>query len=275
MSLGSLTGARTCLFELNKNANAQVESFKKLASGRRINGAKDDAAGLAISSKIEAHTRSLQQAKRNAHDGISLIQTAEGSMQQISKILIRLRELAIQASSDTIGEEERSYLDKEVQEQKAEITRNSQSTEFNGTKLLNGDGDFLELQIGIKNNPAEDRFSINLSKIDVTLRALGMEDVNVAAKEDAQTALEEIDGALKILVENQSELGALQNRLEAVINNIEVYTQNLQAANSQIVDLDMAREYTNATQYGIRNQFGMAVLTQANANSMLVLRLIA
>src|SRR4051794_19915066 len=143
---------------LNMNHEAQNRSLEKLASGSRINRAGDDAAGLAISEKLKANIRSMKQATRNANDGISLIQTAEGAMNEIGNILIRMRELSIQASSDTIGDTERTFVDKEVQALKEEIDRISNSTEFNGTKLLNGSSPPLDIQIGVNNNPVLDRF---------------------------------------------------------------------------------------------------------------------
>src|ERR1700746_1867358 len=161
---------------LTINHEDQNRSLERLSSGSRINKAGDDAAGLAISEKLKANIRSMKQASRNANDGVSLIQTAEGAMNEISNIFIRLRELSIQGASDTIGDTERGFINKEVQQLKAEVDRISNSTEFNGTKLLNGTAPNLDIQVGLNNNPAIDRFVYDSHKLMTTLAALGLRD---------------------------------------------------------------------------------------------------
>src|SRR6185437_773853 len=156
---------------LTKNHESQNASLEKLSSGSRINKAGDDAAGLAISEKMKANIRSLKQASRNANDGVSLVQVAEGSMNEISNILIRLRELSIQAASDTVGDPERGFINKEVQQLKAEINRISNSTQFNGVKLLDGSGHNLDIQVGLNNNPDTDRFSYSTKSLQTNLAA--------------------------------------------------------------------------------------------------------
>ena len=170
---------------LQRNTSAQNMSLERLASGSRINRAGDDAAGLAISEKLRATTRSLKQAGRNANDGISMIQTAEGAMNELSNILIRLRELSMQGASDTISDVERGFIDKEVQHLKLEIDRISNSTEFNGTKLLNGSAPLLEIQIGTGNNPALDRLIYDAPAVNTMLseEGLNLMEVGVADKE--------------------------------------------------------------------------------------------
>jgi len=252
----------------------QKESLEHVASGSRINKAADDAAGLAISEKMKGQIRSLRQDVRNANDGISMIQVAEGGMNEIGNILTRFRELSIQGASDTVGDVERGFIDKEVQQLKDEIGRIALSTEYNGRKLLNGEGDTLDIQIGMNNRPAEDRFSMDMSKISVTLDSLGLSGVAVSDKETARNNLEAIDGAVKTLVGNRADLGALQNRLQSTINNLNIYDENLSAAKSRIRDADMAMETAELTKNNILTQAGVSVLGQANQNNMLALKLI-
>jgi len=260
---------------LNLNHEAQNRSLERLASGSRINRAGDDAAGLAISEKLKADIRSMKQANRNANDGISLVQTAEGAMNEISNILIRMRELSIQGSSDTIGDTERGFIDKEVQNLKEEIDRISNSTEFNGTKLLNGSSPPLDIQIGINNNATLDRFVFDTPTRNTTLGALGLEGVSTMTKENAQQNLAALDEAIVKLNENRSGLGALQNRLTSAINNLNIYTENLEGANSRIRDTDLAAETSELTKENILTQANVSVLGQANQNPQLALKLLS
>src|SRR3954470_18378149 len=172
------------------------KSFERLASGSRINHAGDDAAGLAISENLRAQVRGIRQAKRNAQDGISLIQVSEGGLNEVGNILIRLRELAIQAASDTIGDTERGFTDREYQSLKEEIDRISNVTEFNGTPLLNGRAGIFEIQVGTHNNPVLDRVIYNGERSDASLDALKMGGESVATKQGAQLSLAVIDDAL-------------------------------------------------------------------------------
>ena len=259
---------------LEKNTNAQKDTLEHLSSGSRINKASDDAAGLAISEKMRGQIRSIRQDVRNANDGISMVQTAEGGMNEISSILIRFRELAIQASSDTLGDTERSFINKEVEQLKKEVTRIASTTEFNGKKLLNGSGDGLEIQIGVNNNPDEDRFVYSPQNSDVALEALGLGDISVATKEEARSHLGAIDNAMNVLVANRAELGALQNRMVSAINNLGVYDENLSAARSRISDADMAVQSSELAKNNIQAQANVAVLSQANQLGGLALKLI-
>jgi len=259
---------------LDQNRRAQESSLERLSSGNRINRAGDDAAGLAISERIRASTRSLSQAGRNAQDGISMIQVAEGGTNEISNILVRMRELSIQAASDTIGDKERSFIDKEVQQLRSEIDRIATTTEFNGTKLLNGSGNKLEIQVGINNNAAQDRLVFDAQQQNVGTDALGIEGISTANKESSQVNLAKLDSALTRLNENRSALGALQNRLQSTINNIGTYRENLEAARSRIRDTDMASETSELTKNNILAQAGISVLGQANANPQQVLKLL-
>ncbi len=256
------------------NKDLQNVSLERLASGNRINRASDDAAGLAISEKLVASSRSLRQAERNSNDGISLIQTAEGATNEISNILIRLRELSIQSASDTVGNIERGFVDKEIQHLKSEVDRIAQLTEYNGTKLLNGEGGALDIQVGINNRPDQDRLTFNAAEQVVTTEALGIADVTTTSKESSQLNLEKIDLALNRVNENRSALGALQNRLQSTIQNLNIYRENLRAANSRIRDTDMAEETSELVKQNILTQANIAVLGQANSNPQAALRLL-
>ena len=252
----------------------QGSSLEKLASGSRINKAGDDAAGLAISEKLKADIRGTRQATRNAGDGISLIQTAEGGMNEVNNILIRLRELSVQSASDTIGDKERSYSDKEFQQLVTEVGRIAESTEFNGKTRLNGEGDDMDFQIGLYNDENNDRLTYQPGQSSVTTDNLGIEGLTVSSKEDSQTNLEVLDNAISTVSENRATLGALQNRLTSTINNLEVKTENLSAANSRIRDTDVAAESAELAKANILTASSTSVLAQANNSSSSALQLI-
>ena len=248
--------------------------MERLSSGSRINRAGDDAAGLAISERIRSHVRSLSQAGRNANDGISLIQVAEGGTNEISNILVRVRELSIQAASDTIGNLERGFIHKEVAALKSEIDRIAENTEFNGRKLLNGTGQDLEIQVGLNNNPNEDRLKFETQLQNVSTKALGIGDVSTMSKEQSQENLAMIDGAMNKLNENRASLGATQNRLQSTIANISIYKENLESARSRIRDTDMAEETSELTKQNILTTAGISVLAQANQTPQQALKLL-
>src|SRR6185312_7724401 len=192
---------------LTNNHEEQNRSLERLSSGSRINRAGDDAAGLAISERLKANIRSMKQATRNANDGVSMVQTAEGAMNEVSNILIRLRELSIQGASDTIGDTERGFINKEVQQLKSEINRISDSTEFNGTKLLDGTAPQLEIQIGLNNNPNTDRFIFDSKGLVTNLSSFGLEDVSTESKQESQMNLAKLDSAITHLNGNRATLG--------------------------------------------------------------------
>jgi len=259
---------------LNNASMKHNSALDKLSSGSRINKAGDDAAGLAISEKLRASIRSMKQATRNANDGVSLVQVAEGAMNEISNILVRMRELSIQAASDTIGDPERDYVNQEIQQLKSEVDRIAASTEFNGTKLLNGSSDPLEIQVGINNDATNDRFVFDTQDKSATISSLGISNVSTLKKEEAQGNLEMIDKAMTKLNANRASLGALQNRLGSTINNLTIYRENLEAANGRIRDTDMAEESSELTRASILTQAGVSVLAQANQQPQLALKLI-
>lgn len=240
------------------------KALERLASGSRINHAGDDAAGLAISESLRAQVRGIRQAKRNALDGVSLIQVSEGGLNEISNILIRLRELSIQAASDTIGDVERQFVDREFQSLKQEIDRIANVTNFNGTPLLNGKAGIFEIQVGTQNNPILDRVVYNGERADASLDALKLGGESTATKQGAQLSLSVIDDALIRLNSIRADLGAMQNRLQSTISNLAISDENLSAANSRIRDADMAEEVSEMTKQNILMQAGISVLGQAN-----------
>lgn len=266
----SIAAQRT-LGTTNKNL---ADNLRKMASGQRITRAGDDAAGLAISEKLRAYIRGMRQSKRNASDAISLIQTAEGGLNEISNLLIRLRELSIQAASDTVGQVERSFTDVEFQNLKNEIDRIARGSEFNGRKLLDGSGGVYDFQIGIKNDPTLDRLRYDAVGSDATMVSLGLMNETVATKEQAQTSLKVLDDALVRVNGIRANLGALQNRLNSTITNLAVSDENLSQANSRIRDVDIASETADLAKNNILLQSGVSVLSQANAFPNVVSKLI-
>jgi flagellin len=250
------------------------KSLEKLSSGYRINRAGDDAAGLAISENLRAQVRGLKQASRNANDGISLVQVAEGAMNEISSILIRLRELAVQAASDTIGPVERQFLNVEYDQLVSEVDRIADATEFNGTQLLAGVGSIMDFQVGIRNNPEIDRISFDSSKADANSASLGVNLSSVADKASAQNALSSIDTAIMSVSAMRADFGALQNRLQTTVSNIQNSVENMSAANSRIRDVDVAEETAEMTRNNILLQAGTSVLAQANQTANVALGLL-
>ena len=254
--------------------NSMDRAMARLSSGNRINKASDDAAGLAISENLKAQIRGNKQANRNAQDGISLIQTAEGSLGEVGNMLIRLRELGVQAASDTIGDKERSLANVEFAQLLEEIDRITGSTEFNGTPLLSGTGGNLDFQIGVKNSPDFDRISFDAAAADAGTMALGLNLSNVLDKTSAQESLSQVDFAISYVNQLRAGFGAIQNRLNSTVENLQTSVENLSAANSRIRDADIADESTELSKQNILLQAGTAVLSQANQQPTLALQLL-
>lgn len=250
------------------------DSLAKLSSGSRINKAADDAAGLAISENLKAQIRSTRQANRNANDGISLVQTAEGGLNEIGNIIVRMRELGIQAASDTVGDTERGFVDKEIQQLKSELQRIASVTTWGKTKLLDGSTPTYDFQVGIYNSDSDDRISFDSSQNVATLDALGLAGVDYTHKEGAQTALEQLDHAQEAVNGMRANLGALQNRLLSTVNNLGVFEENMSAANSRIRDTDMAYASSELTRNNILLQASTSALAQANQSNQVALNLI-
>jgi flagellin len=305
MSLRIASNVQSLTAQRNLSATSEAASntMEKLASGLRINRAADDSAGLAISEKLKADIRGLNMARRNASDGVSLIQTAEGGLNEVGNILGRLRELAVQGSSDTVGDTERGFLNKEFAQLKDEITRISRSTEYNGTLLIGGDlSDAddnlkarsnsypLEIQIG-KNyfssvDSKDQAAPVNVLRIDLqdinssvgekglNLGDAADEGAHVSNKDAAQQSIDRLDQAITKVSGYRANLGALQNRLNSAMSNLAVQSENASAANSRIRDTDFADESARLTQTNILKQSGVAVLSQANQTPQLALRLL-
>jgi flagellin len=269
-NVASLTAQRS----LSTNTRETENNLSKLSSGSRITKAADDAAGLAISEKMKANMRSIKQADRNANDGISMIQTAEGALNESSAILTRMRELAIQTSSDTVGDSERSMTDMEYQNLKQELDRISQVTEFNGNKLLNGEGDKFDFQIGANNNAEQDRISYDAKAVNAKTENLGIASLSVSTKEGSQASLASVDQAIEKVSGFRAYLGAVQNRLVSTSNNLQVTGENLAQANSRIRDVDYADATAQQAKNSILSSAGTSVLAQANTSGQNALKLI-
>ena len=252
----------------------QNTAMARLSSGFRVNQASDDAAGLAISENIKAQIRGLRQANRNANDGISLVQVAEGGLGEMANMLIRLRELGVQAASDTISDRERQLTNIEYQQLKEEMQRISQSTKFNGTPLLNGQGGILDIQIGTQNDPSLDRISFKSNEANATLESLMLTDANVGNKESAQLSLAAVDNAINSVNSIRANLGAFQNRLQSTSQNLATSEENYAAANSRIRDTDVALESTELAKNNVLMQAATSVLGQANQQTQLALKLL-
>lgn len=266
--------ANTAMRSLNNTEERMASVVSKLATGSRIVRASDDPAGLAISDQMNATIRSINQAQRNAQDAISLIQVFEGGTTEISNMLIRIRELSIQAASDTVGERERNMLNLEVQELKSEITRVARTTTYMDRELLAGEEVRLEFQVGVNNNEEKDRVVFDPGNTDMTADGLAVSDIDVTEAESAREGLEALDTAIVQVNELRAKIGSTQNRLQTTINSQGIYAENLMNAKSRIRDADMAQETTNLTRETILRQAGVAVLQAANENPKLALQLL-
>ena len=259
---------------LRKTNLGMERSLARLSSGYRINQAADDAAGLAISENLRGQIRGMKQASRNSEDGVSLVQVAEGGLQETSNMLIRLRELGVQASSDTIGDTERKFLDVEYQQLKSEMQRISEVTTFNGRDLLNGTGGVIDIQVGTHNDPFKDRISFDSSAANASIESLGLTAESLATKDGAQQSLSTVDKAIIYVNGMRANFGALQNRLGSTIANLAISHENYSAANSRIRDTDVAEETAEMTRNNILTQAGVSVLGQANQIQQVALKLL-
>ena len=250
------------------------KSFAQLSSGERITKAADDAAGLALSESLKGQIKGYTVAQRNALDGQSLVQVAEGGLNEVSNILVRLRELGVQAASDTVGDRERTFLDKEVQQLKLEMDRIAQTTKFGTTNLLDGTGGEFSFQIDINNDEFQDRITFDSGAQSVRLSELGMDGLDYTSKDGAREALEIIDNAQFTVNGHRATLGAVQNRLISTQNNLGTAIENVSAANSRIRDTDIAAATAELTQNQVLLNASNSVLAQANAQPQNALRLI-
>jgi flagellin len=256
------------------NTREMQKSMAQLSTGSRITKAGDDAAGLAISEQLKAQIRSYGQASRNANDGISMIQTAEQSMGEVSNIVTRLRELGVQAASDTIGDKERGFINKEVDALKSEIQRVAESASFGSRKLLDGSGGVYDIHIGTGSNDKTDWISYDASQTDVTLGTLGISDLDFTTKESARSGLSSLDSAQSAVSGSRANLGALQNRLSSSSDVIATMVENMNAANSRIRDTDVAASSSELARNNVLLQGTTATLAQANQLPQMALKLI-
>ncbi len=247
-------------------------NFRRLSTGLRISTAADDAAGLAISERLRSQVRSLEQGKRNANDGISLVQTAEGALNEVSSILVRLRELSIQSSNGSVSDQDKATLDEEFQSLVSEVNRIGRSTEFNGVKLLDGSSSSVTFQVGFGTTAGIDTLSVSLSAALST--SLSLNSLDIGSSGSTTTAITSIDSAINSISSLRGSLGAVQNRLGSTINNLAIQTENLSAAESRIRDVDVAYETAQLTRNNILQQAAISVLSQANQAPQSALQLL-
>jgi flagellin len=260
---------------LKEVSNAGTSQLEKLSSGKRITKASDDAAGLAIATNLEAQTKGLRQATRNANDGISLIQTAEGGLNETSSILIRLRELTIQAASDTVGEQERGFLDKEYQQLTKEVDRISESTTFNGSQLLNGKGKgTMDFQVGAFAGE-QNKITFDSNETDASTSSIGVSGTGVSSKDDALGAIASVDMAITKVSGQRANLGSIQSRLGSTVKNLETQTINQDSARSVIQDVDVAEASAALASNSVVKNAAVSTLAQANQIPNSALRLIS
>ena len=259
------------LKEVSNAGNAQLE---KLSSGKRITKASDDAAGLAIATNLEAQTKGLRQATRNANDGISLVQTAEGGLNETSNILVRLRELTVQAASDTVGEQERGFLDKEYKQLTKEVDRISESTTFNGSQLLNGKGKgSMDFQVGAFAGE-QNKITFDTGMTNSSASSIGISGTGIAEKSDALDAISNVDSAIAKVSGQRADLGSIQSRLGSTVKNLETQTINQDSARSVIQDVDVAEASATLASNNVVKNAAVSTLAQANQIPMSALRLI-
>ncbi len=248
-------------------------NYRRLSTGLRISVAADDAAGLAISERLRAQVRSLDQAKRNANDGISLVQTAEGALNEVSSILVRLRELAVQAANGATSDADKATLNSEFGDLVNEINRIGRSTEFNNIKLMDGSSAAVSFQIGFGTTAGIDTISVSLNPTLST--SLSLNSLDIGSSGSTSTAITTLDTAINTVSAMRGRLGAVQNRLGSTINNLAVQVENLSAAESRIRDVDVAYETAQLTRNSILQQASIAILAQANAAPQSALALLS
>jgi len=272
LSVRTNVSSLTAQGNLGRTAADLSKSISRLSSGLRVESAADDAAGLAISEDFKASIRSLDQARRNANDGVSLVQTADGSLKEVSGLLIRMREISVQSRSGTVNTSQRGYLNDEFGSLRSEIDRIVNTTEFNGVDLLDGDqAGGLSFQVGIDTS-ANDRLTISIATSSASALGVGASTISTTA--GADTAIAALDTAIERVSTRRAGLGAMQNRLATTMSNLETYSTNLSAANSRIVDVDVASETAMLTKNQILMQAGTAMLAQANQGPQAALSLL-
>ncbi len=273
MTINTNTASNNALTQLGRTTKSLGSTFERVSSGLRINKAGDDAAGLAMAEKLDATGRGLRQAMRNANDGISVIEVAEGAANEVGNIVKRMRELAVQSSSETLGTTERTYIQAEIIAASAEVDRIANVTSFNGVALGNGTNATIAVQVGV-NNTVDDRIDIALGDLSAATIGVDIVTINLTTAAGAQLALTALDLALDTVNGYRADLGATQNRVESAIRNLETNTDKNAGAQSRIRDADFAFETAQMAKYQIIQQSGVAVLGQANQMNQSAMRLI-
>jgi flagellin len=258
---------------LDESSESYAKAAERIATGKRINKSGDDAAGLSISASIEGQVRSIQQARRNSLDALSLMQVAEGGMNDVSNLIVRMRELSVQAASDNVGDAERKSIQFEVDQTKAEIDRLSEATRFFDTPLLNGSGRNFIFQIG-PDNTEQNRLEYDASKLNLSTKALGLARVDLSNIDSARDSLSSIDESVKKLAQPRAELGALQSRLTSIASSLAVYEENMTAAKARILDADLGAETANLVKAEVLQKAGVSMLAHTNVNPALALKLL-
>ncbi len=275
MRVAARSTLNSLISNLRSHSKEQGQTLSKLSSGKRVEKAADDAASLSLSKRLDAHILSQRQAIRNANDGISFVQTAEGGLSEMSNVLTRLRELSVQSGSDTVGETERGFLDTEFQSLKEEVDRIAEVTSFNGTNVINGDGKgILEFHVGA-NAGSENIIKFDTDENYADTNELGIAGAGVADKEEALENIEAIDSALNKIAEKRSSLGATQSRLSHAQNNLETNVINHEATRSKLEDADMAHEAAKLASQKLLTSGSAKALAEGINNSKEVYRLIS
>jgi flagellin len=272
--------ALNAIGRLNSSQSSLSSSLEKISSGLRVNRAADDAAGLSVANRMNSDNTSLSQAMRNTNDGISLVQTAEGGLTELHNILVRMRELSVQASNETYNTTDRSMIATEMTQLKNEFVRITTTANFNRVDVLSSTNASFDIQVGIQNN-SDNRITIDLSAINTSLGAVGLSFgsgegiANSGNLTVAQANIATIDDALNEIATRRATLGAVQNRLENALSEASNYSENLSASQSQILDVDYASESANMTRFQIQQQAGVAVLAQAKSMPQSILSLLS
>jgi len=277
LSVRTNVSALRAIGHLNYSQNSLSNSLQRISSGLRINHAADDSAGLAVASRMESDNTSLKQSIRNANDGISMVQTAEGGLNEIHSILVRMRELSVQGSSATYTSDDRALINTEFTQLASELNRIASVANFNRTNLLNSSTTNFSLQVGIQNN-ADNTIVVNLAALAATGAALSLNTLfgsGITTVANAQAAISTLDAAIDDVSTRRSTLGATQNRLETAVNEASNYSENLAASASGILDVDYAQESSDMTRYQIMQQAGVAALGQAKAIPQSVISLLS
>ena len=256
MRINTNLNAMIATNQMSKNTALAGSSMEKLSTGLRITKAGDDAAGLAVSEKMRAQIRGMEQAERNVQDGISMVQTAEGALEEAGNIAQRMRELGVQAGNDTLSDDDRTKVKEELKQLQDEMKKISEETKFNGKQLLNTAGTFT-IQAGANSETRK------IETADLSSIANGLSTISVSSSTDAQVFVKKVDNALKLINNARSNLGAMQNRLEYTANNLTTSTENLTAAESRIRDVDVAKEMVTLSILNILNQASQAMVSQA------------